>query len=146
VNDNSYVSVAGCWAASSDVHNVFIDANSAGAVVVIAGGTIFNGGVLTSGNCSAGCNGLTALSGTFQLTGVDVRFNQGRGVWVPQGSSATGFAVTGCRINNNGMGVSLSAGSGYALTGNVFAGNAQASNFGPQQGGAVVANNANPSN
>ena len=44
VVDDSYVSVAGCWAASSDRHNVLIDVNATGAVVVIAGGTIFNGG------------------------------------------------------------------------------------------------------
>ena len=38
VNDSSYVSVAGCWAASSDTANVLLGAGAAGAHVVIAGG------------------------------------------------------------------------------------------------------------
>lgn len=51
IADNSYVSVAGCWAASSDRHNILLDVNASGAVLVVAGGTIFNGGVLTQARC-----------------------------------------------------------------------------------------------
>lgn len=143
--DDSYVSVAGCWTASSDQHNILIDANATGAILVVAGGTIFNGGVLNTSDCGTGCNGLTALAGTFQLTGVDIRFNIGRGVWLPPSSVANGFSVTGCRVTNNGQGMNLAGGlGGFAVTGNVFSGNAIASAFGSQSNGAVVANNVTP--
>jgi hypothetical protein len=73
------------------------------------------------------------------LTGVDIRNNKGTGVVVSSSTSA-GYSISGCRLNSNGQGVSLN-GSAYAVTGNVFTGNAIANDFGPLLGGAVVANN-----
>jgi hypothetical protein len=142
VNDSSYVSIAGCWAASSDKHQVLLDAGAGGAHVQIVGGTVFNGGVL-SGDCSeAGqeCNGLTARAGSFSLTGVLVWANKRVGVWVPPGG-ASGYALTGNRFLCNGQGVRLN-GTAYAATGNVVLGSATPDAWGPgAAAGAVVANN-----
>jgi hypothetical protein len=145
VNDSSYVSVAGCWAASSDRANVLLDTGAAGAHVVIAGGTIFNGGSLVpAGTCAAGdgsrgCNGIVARAGDFSLTGVLVWANKGVGVLVE--APADGFVVSGCRFEGNGQGASIAnASSDFAIVGNVLRNNNLPSSFGgPGQG--VVANN-----
>ena len=80
-----------------------------------------------------------ALAGTFQLTGVDVRYNRGVGIAVGS-ASVVGYAISGCRINNNGQGLSLD-GAAYAVTGNVVVDNAAPSDVGPLSGGAVVNSN-----
>jgi hypothetical protein len=147
VNDSSYVSVAGCWAASSDRANVLLDAGAAGAHVVIAGGTIFNGGSLVpEGTCVAGdgtrgCNGLVARAGDFSLAGVLVWANQGVGLLAE--APADGFVVSGCRFEGNGQGASIAnASTDFAFVGNVLRNNIMPSAFGgPGQG--VVANNVN---
>jgi hypothetical protein len=105
--------------------------------LVVTGGTIFNGGVYGGVNCSTSCNGLTALSGTFQLSGVDIRNNLGRGIWVPNGGSD--FIVSGCRINSNGQGVQLN-GTHFVMTSNIFVSNAVPSEFGNQTS-AIITNN-----
>ena len=45
-------------------------------------------------------------AGTFSLTGVHVRYNQGRGIWVPS-TSASHFTITGCKIYGNNQGINL---------------------------------------
>lgn len=76
VHDNSYVSIAGCWAASSDVDNIWT-APGSNPLIVIAGGTIFNAGA-EGGDCSSNeCNGMTINGGSFSLSGTAVRNNQG---------------------------------------------------------------------
>lgn len=68
-----------------------------------------------------------------------MRFNRGTGIAVGS-PDVVGYSVSGCRINNNGRGLRLD-GAAYAVTGNVFVGNALPSDVGPLTGGAVVAGN-----
>lgn len=121
VFDNSYVSVVGCWAASSDLDNIWTHPSS-NPQLVISGGTIFNGGS-EGGNCTSNqCNGITVNAGTFLLSGVEIRNNKGYGIWTPS-DRVVGFAISGCRIFDNGkVGAQLS-GKNFAVTGNVFSGN-----------------------
>lgn len=115
--DNAYTSIAGCWAASSDEDQILLDESAYGALLSVSGGTIFNGGAYGRGGAH---NGIVVRAGTFMLTGVSVRHNKGTGILV--GDKVSGYAITGCKIHNNGTGASL-AGDGFAVTGNVFAGN-----------------------
>jgi hypothetical protein len=140
INDASYTSVAGCWAASSDRHQVLLDTGAGGAHVQIVGGTIFNGGAI-SGDCSEvgqECNGLTAYAGRFSITGTLIWANKRVGVWIAEPSLA-GYLITGNRMECNGQAVRL-AGSLYAATGNVVLGSAVPDVWGNGTG-AVVANN-----
>ncbi len=43
--DQSYVSIAGCWAASSIAENIWVSPQSVNALLVVSGGTIFNAGM-----------------------------------------------------------------------------------------------------
>jgi len=148
VNDSSYVSVAGCWAASSDQAQVLLAEGAAGAHVAIAGGTIFNGGVLSpagtcaSGDASRGCNGIEVRAGDFSLSGVLVWANMGVGMHVADPEVA-GFTVTGCRFEGNGQGANVpNASAEYAFVGNVLRNNKVPSALGGNPT-AVVANNVN---
>lgn len=142
INDNSYTSVAGCWAASSDKHQILLDTQAAGAHVQIVGGTIFNGGSL-GGDCSEvgqECNGLTAYAGRFSVTGTLIWANKHVGVWIA-GANVDGYTLTGNRMECNGQAVRL-AGSYYAATGNVVLGSTVPPQWGPANAtGSVVANN-----
>lgn len=148
VNDSSYVSVAGIWAASSDHANVLLGEGAGGCHVVIAGGTIFNGGSLVPpGTCAAGdgtrgCNGMVVLAGDFSLSGVMVWANKGVGLLVPPTPKAVeGFVVSGCRFEGNGQGASISnASADFAVVGNVFRNNNLPSALGT---GGVVQGNVN---
>ena len=60
-------------------------------------------------------------------------------MWVPN-EAVTHFAVTGCRVFANGVGMELT-GSQFAVTGNVFQSNTQANSWGPHVSTAVIANN-----
>ena len=120
VYDSSYVSIAGCWAASSDLDNIWTHPSS-NPQLVISGGTIFNAGAL-GGDCGGGqCNGLTVNAGIFTLTGVSIRNNKGTGIWAPS-SRTSGYSINGCHVANNGFGAKLS-GQDFVVTGNVFRGN-----------------------
>ena len=116
IRDNSYVSVIGIWAASSTLHQVFVDFNST-ALLTISGGTIFNGGVYECPNNSTWCNGITINSGTFILNGVEVRNNKGRGIWITN-PSVTQFQIIACRIFANGQGWNVN-GSSFIVSNNV---------------------------
>eukprot|EP00026_Physarum_polycephalum_P009903 Phypoly_transcript_10040.p1 GENE.Phypoly_transcript_10040~~Phypoly_transcript_10040.p1 ORF type:complete len:413 (+),score=54.79 Phypoly_transcript_10040:180-1241(+) len=126
IADSSYVSIAGCWAASSMQHNILIGGGNS-AVLAISGGTIFNSGTYGCSNPDAECNGITVLSGTFILSGVEIRNNQGRGVWV-QGTDPTEYVISGCRIFANGMGLDL-AGTNYVINGNMCSSNQKNNSF-----------------
>ncbi len=115
--DNAYTSIAGCWAASCDEEQILISENSPGAIMSIAGGTIFNGG--TYGRDGAH-NGIDVRAGSFMLSGVTVRHNKGTGILV--GENVRDYAITGCRIVSNGTGAKL-AGDRFTFTGNVVAHN-----------------------
>jgi len=142
VADDAYVSIVGCWTASSDQDNIWVSPESTGAQLVISGGTIFNAGAGGGDPSKDMCNGATFNAGTFQITGTDIRNNNGRGVWVPN-DTVQNYAISGCRIASNGQGLEL-AGSAYAVTSNVFSGNANQSHFGTQSDGAIVTSNVNP--
>ena len=80
-------------------------------------------------------------AGSFQLSGVAIRNNKGRGVWTPN-ANAKDFLVSGCKVFSNGQGMDLSgAGPGYLVSSNIFSNNRNASNFGGKAGGALVSGN-----
>ncbi|CAF3792045.1 unnamed protein product [Rotaria sp. Silwood1] len=116
IRDNSYVSIIGIWAASSTIDQVFIDVNTT-ALLSISGGTIFNGGVYECPKQPDWCNGLTVHSGTFILNGVEIRNNNGRGIWIPN-KSVTQYQIISCRIFANGQGLNVT-GSSFMITNNV---------------------------
>ena len=135
--DNSYVDISGCWAASSDHDNIWVSPGSHDALVVVSGGTIFNGGAL-GGNASRGeCNGITVNAGSFALNGVAIRWNKGVGVWTP--GTAKNFVINGNQIFSNGRGALL-GGEAHVVTGNVFSDNLEDSDLGKGDN-VVVANN-----
>ena len=118
-SDNAYTSIAGCWAASCDEEQILLDEGCGGAILSVAGGTIFNGGAY---NRPGAHNGLEVRAGRFTLSGVSVRHNKGTGILL--GPAARDWAITGCRIHDNGMGASL-RGSPCVLSSNVFTDNGQ---------------------
>ncbi|CAF1498105.1 unnamed protein product, partial [Rotaria sordida] len=101
IRDSSYVSIIGIWAASSTIHQVFVDYNST-ALLSISEGMIFNGAVYECPNLSNWCNGITINSGSFILNGVEVRNNHGQGIWVTN-KSVTQFQIISCRLFENGQ-------------------------------------------
>lgn len=137
VLDNSYISVAGLWAASSDLHQIYVAPNTT-ALLVIAGGTIFNGGVYECPDPVSGCNGLTMWSGTVVMNGVEVRQNNGRGVWL--GEDTSNFVINGCRFHLNAQALNVS-GSQYTFTGNLCVGNKQPNYLNAES--ALIASNLN---
>jgi hypothetical protein len=123
VKDNSYVSLAGCWAASCNSENIHVEAGLSSPLLSISGGSIFNAGV-DGGNTSTGRNGIVVNSGSFTLNGVSVRNNLGRGIWVPN-TTVKDYVISGCRIVDNGQGVKLT-GSNYLVANNIFTRNTTA--------------------
>ncbi len=77
-----------------------------GPLLVISGGTIFNGGVYGNVDCTTQCNGITVNSGSFSLNGVAIRNNQGKGIYVPN-EKVQDFVVNGCKIYGNGIAMDL---------------------------------------
>jgi hypothetical protein len=136
VYDSSYISIAGLWAASSDLEQIWVDVNTS-AILTITGGTIYNGGVYGCTNPAQQCNGMTVNSGSFMLTGVEIRNNHGKGVWVPN-PAAVKYTINGCRIFSNGQGVNLE-GNAYVFTSNICDGNVASNHFGGAKG--LVQNN-----
>jgi hypothetical protein len=117
--DNSYTSMAGCWAASCDEEQIRLDETCPGAILSVSGGTIFNGGAY---NRPGTYHGMVVQAGRFTLTGVSVRHNKGTGILL--GPGARDFAITGCRIHDNGLGASLQGNHGI-LSSNVFTDNGE---------------------
>lgn len=115
--DHAYTSITGCWSASCDEEQILLDHTAEGAILSIAGGTIFNGGAYGR---PGGHNGLVVHQGTFTMAGVNVRHNKGHGILI--GPSVRDYAINGCRITDNGTGAILD-GSGYVFQGNVLARN-----------------------
>jgi parallel beta-helix repeat protein len=141
VYDNSYVDVDGVWAASADHDQIWVSPQSKGAMLAMTGGTIFNGGA-EGGGCSltgaAACNGITVNAGSFSLTGVAIRNNKGRAIWV-MGSDH--YSITGCRVYGNGQGFKLVGGTAYLVANNVIFDNVEPNEFGSMAGGAIVKDN-----
>jgi hypothetical protein len=167
VLDSAYISVAGIWAASCNAANIRLarpynagtdDGSDVGVItdgsnLVVAGGTIFNGGAMPSSGCpnrpwdpqppSCGGrgHGIVVEYGYLTLTGVDVRYNAGTGVAV--GPGAQFVSVNGCQIHHNGRAMDLSATGryhvgdngtakcGYAISGNAFFANGNATVIAP---------------
>ena len=114
--DNTYTSIAGCWAASSDEAQIQLEPSARGALLSIAGGTIFNGGAYNQPTGAR--NGLVVRAGSFTLSGVSVRYNIGTGILV-EGEGVGDYTISGCRIHNNGTGAIFRSGR-RSVTGNVF--------------------------
>jgi parallel beta-helix repeat protein len=140
VYDASIITVIGCWAGFCHRESIYLGLNS--PILVVSGGYIYH--CITASNIPFGAFGMTVDTGSFSLTGVTIFQNyhptynpNGKGVYVP-GTSPTNFTITGCRITNNGQGLSL-AGSSYIVANNVFAGNATANFFGGT--GNIINNN-----
>ena len=107
IADSSYVNINGIWAASSDTNQVWVAPNQINPILVISGGTIFNGGVYGGNiNCDTQCNGITVNSGTFILNDVAIRNNQGKGIWIPN-DNVVDYIITGCKIFDNGVAYEL---------------------------------------
>lgn len=115
--DNTFTSIAGCWAASSDEDQILIEESARGAILTIAGGTIFNGGAYGRPGAH---NGIVVKAGSFTMSGIAVRHNKGTGILV--GDGVQEYAITGCRVTYNGTGAEL-GGDFYTFTGNVLAHN-----------------------
>ncbi|UJR07336.1 hypothetical protein I4U23_011623 [Adineta vaga] len=139
IRDNSYVSIVGIWAASSTMHQVYIEENTT-ALLTISGGTIFNGGVYECPKNSDWCNGITVKSGTFILNGVHVRNNKGKGIWV-MNKSVTQFQIIASRIFENGQGLYIN-GSSFIVSNNICMEN-QLANFIVNSSSSIVSNNLN---
>ncbi|MBV9864123.1 MAG: right-handed parallel beta-helix repeat-containing protein [Abitibacteriaceae bacterium] len=118
-SDNAYTSIAGCWAASCDEEQILLDRDCAGAILSIAGGTIFNGGAYGRPGAH---HGLVVRAGRFTLSGTNIRYNKGTGILLDNG--ARDYTITGCRIHNNGVGASL-RGENLIVSNNLFAANGQ---------------------
>lgn len=113
--DNAYTSIAGCWAASCDEEQILVEGK--GAVLAVAGGTIFNGGA--HGKPGAH-HGMVVRGGSFTLSGLTIRHNQGTGLLVE--GDVRDYAVTGCRIADNGRGAVL-GGDNFVFASNTLARN-----------------------
>lgn len=137
VRDNSYISIVGIWAASSNMHQIFVDYNTS-ALISISGGTIFNGGAIECSDSSKWCNGMTVNSGSFILNGVEVRNNKGRGIWITN-KSVTQFQIISCRIFANGQGWNIN-GSSFIVSNNICNAN-QSPNIIVDDKSSIVQNN-----
>jgi hypothetical protein len=72
------------------------------------------------------------------LSGVEIRNNLGKGVWIPNESVVT-YTITGCHFVDNGQGMNV-VGSDFLITSNICSGNgAQNQITGP----GLVQNNLN---
>lgn len=116
-SDNAYVSIAGCWAASCDEAQILLDQNCAGAILSVAGGTIFNGGAYGRPGAH---HGIVVRAGRFALSGVTIRYNKGTGILLEAG--ARDYTITGCRIHNNSLGAAL-RGDNVVMSNNIFSDN-----------------------
>lgn len=117
IYDDSYVSIAGCWAASSKDAQIVVMSSATGAKLVIAGGTIFNGGRNPTGNLAGGeGNGLVMQAGTLLMSGVYVRSNVGKPIDLGPNVK---YAITGCIFEDNGKQPVFPQGPGRVLTGSI---------------------------
>jgi hypothetical protein len=123
--DNAYTSIAGCWAASCDEEQILLDNGCAGAILSVAGGTIFNGGAYGRPGAH---HGMVVRAGRFILSGVSIRHNKGTGILLEGGPGAAAtvrdYTITGCRIHNNRVGAVL-GGDNFVVSSNVFADNGE---------------------
>ena len=116
-HDDTFTSIAGCWSASSDEEQILLEETAGQAMMTIAGGTIFNGGAYGRPGAH---NGIVVQAGRLLMSAVTVRHNKGTGILM--GPAAREYAITGCRIADNGTGVVLD-GDAYAFTSNILARN-----------------------
>ncbi len=113
--DNAYTSIAGCWAASCDEEQILVEGR--GAVLAVAGGTIFNGGAYGKPGAH---NGMVVRGGSFTLSGLTIRHNKGTGILVE--GNVRDYTITGCRIADNGRGAVL-GGNNFVFSNNTLARN-----------------------
>ena len=137
IRDNSYVSIVGLWAASNTIDQIFIDRNTS-ALLNINGGTIFNGGIYECPKDSQWCNGITLLSGSVILNGLEIRNNQGRAIWMDS-SSIDQVQITSSRIFANGQAFYINT-STFIIANNICSSNKQASVIVPSRSSIVKDN------
>jgi len=135
--DSAYTSITGCWAASSDEEQILLSETATHAIMVISGGTIYNGGVYGRPGAH---NGMVAKAGTFILNGVAVRENKGAGLLVDN-DAVRNYVVSACRFTDNGT-AAIIRGRNYSVTGNVFAGNQKNLDVKVPENGIVASNSA----
>jgi hypothetical protein len=117
IYDDSYVSIAGCWAASSKDSQINVLSSAVGAKLVISGGTIFNGGRNPTGNLAGGAgNGLVMQGGTLLMSGVYLRSSVGKPIDL---GPNVRYAISGCIFEDNGKPPVFPQGPGRVLTGNI---------------------------
>lgn len=121
VMDNSYINIVGLWAASSDYEQIYVAPGLDSPLIVISGGTIFNGGVYGGMNCSLQCNGMTVNSGTFMMNGVIIRNNLGKGIWIPN-ENVVNYMINNCYFYLNNIAYLLNNNS-YLFENNMCYGN-----------------------
>lgn len=137
IRDNSYVSIIGLWAASNTIDQIFIDQNTT-ALLNVNGGTIFNAGIYECPKDSQWCNGITILSGSVILNGLEIRNNQGRAIWMDNPSIGQ-VQITSSRIFANGQAFYVNV-STFIIANNICSSNKQANVIVPSQSSIVKDN------
>eukprot|EP01006_Ploeotia_vitrea_P023509 TRINITY_DN56017_c0_g1_i1.p2 TRINITY_DN56017_c0_g1~~TRINITY_DN56017_c0_g1_i1.p2 ORF type:complete len:416 (+),score=48.48 TRINITY_DN56017_c0_g1_i1:41-1288(+) len=137
IRDNSYVTITGCWAASSYQANIRVEKGAA-PLLVITGGTIFNAGA-EGGDCDKGmCNGIVVYGGQLSLTGLAIRNNKGVGVWIKE--DVVGLEINACKVYGNGQGLNITKiEEHFVIVGNSFYKNGK-KNAWPSTGGVITGN------
>jgi pectate lyase-like protein len=111
IDDRPKVLLGSVWLASCRDANFYV--GTGGPVITMNGGTIHNSGGISGGEN----NGAVINSGYFTFSGVDISFNRGIGLYVPNSGTASNYTIADCQFYANGRGYSL-AGSGLSVTGN----------------------------
>jgi len=99
--DQSYVSILGCWAASAKDYGIQFAGESDAAIMTISGGTVFNsGGGAVGGGASIGLryNGRGALF----CNGVVFRNNLGRAIYCENDLPSVYGVIENCQFRDNG--------------------------------------------
>lgn len=114
-SDASYISIVGCWAASAREACIYLDPSFTGTLNV-SGGTIFNAGAIPGGGNPSG---LLINSAAFvNINGVEIRNNQGWGIFCPNSTYPQHATMVGCQLYGNGVAAHL--GGNFQVRGNNF--------------------------
>ncbi|AEY69698.1 putative carbohydrate binding protein [Brucella phage V_19] len=81
IEDESYVNIVGCWAASADQACIECSFSGNGGVLNISGGTVYNAGVVSL-NAGDKIGVIFGGLGRIDMSGVTVRENRNRGIYL----------------------------------------------------------------